>query len=148
MTASVRDAEARAIAELIEMHLNGPDEWNPEHWDYAESLARTALPWVRRDGRTIERDHKPKASKTKRDHAALVRARPLVEMRSGGFCEASTDVCEINAVHVHHKAGRQGARAHELGNLLHVCDACHRWIHANPERSYAEGWLVKRLGAA
>ena len=68
-------------------------------------------------------------------------SRDAVLTRSGGRCEAATPVCMCRAVHVHHLAGRS---SHAPSNLLHVCSACHAFIHANPSISYQHGWLRRR----
>ena len=33
-------------------------------------------------------------------------------------------------------------RAFGLDNLVLLCRECHSHVHANPEESYEEGWLV------
>ncbi|HET6915759.1 MAG TPA: HNH endonuclease signature motif containing protein [Acidimicrobiales bacterium] len=66
--------------------------------------------------------------------------RRQVKARSRGFCEA----CGVyGAAHVHHRKLRSQGGRHELPNLLHVHHYCHTEIHANPERSYALGLLVR-----
>jgi hypothetical protein len=47
-----RDAEADAIRVLVELHLEGPDEWLPEHYDTAEVAARRVAEWLGRAGRS------------------------------------------------------------------------------------------------
>jgi hypothetical protein len=32
---------------------------------------------------------------------------------------------------------------HAVENVVRLHDSCHRWVHANPERSYRLGWLVR-----
>lgn len=62
--------------------------------------------------------------------------------RSGGGCEVQfVPVCTGRAEHLHHR--KISGREHLVSNLLHVCGACHRWIHAHPAASYEHGWLVK-----
>lgn len=33
-------------------------------------------------------------------------------------------------------------RASGLAGLILLCRECHSWVHANPQISYEEGWLV------
>lgn len=76
-------------------------------------------------------------------------ARKKVYDRSGGICERQSPVCPLEdhpAEHVHHKAGRQGYDPHHPDKLLHLCNAAHRWAHANPELAYQAGFMSKRLG--
>lgn len=53
MSATPRDAEARAIALLVDAHLNPPSEWAPEHHATAEAAAVIAAAWLARDGRAV-----------------------------------------------------------------------------------------------
>lgn len=80
-------------------------------------------------------------------------ARPLVVERSGGMCEAVvTEVCHGRAVHIHHRRYKSAGGDNSLENLLHVCLACHAWIHANKETARALGitpdWNEPRGGEA
>lgn len=69
-----------------------------------------------------------------------LRVRQAVAERSGFVCE----VCrEARAVHIHHRKLRSQGGRHEPANLLHLCNRCHRDVHANPERSYSLGFLVR-----
>lgn len=78
---------------------------------------------------------------------ALAAARPIVEARSGGRCEYDGDHCENRAVHVHHKLNGSSGHAHPRCNdpefLLHLCGRHHDQIHAEPEVSYSQGWLLR-----
>lgn len=78
------------------------------------------------------------------------RARAAVYERARGFCEARyhADGCSGLCQEVHHLAGRGGDDPHRLDNLLGVSSACHRDIHANPDRSYQLGLMVSRLADA
>lgn len=86
--------------------------------------------------------------------------REEVAARSGGLCEAMTGgqgcggPCGDHAWrcggegrhpanHLHHKLPRSHGGKHVAENLLHVCDGCHREIHAHPERSFRMGWLIR-----
>lgn len=150
MSASVRDREADAIATLVALcGPDGPDEWQPEHYAAAEAAAYVAAEWVRRDGRSTG---EPKAKAKRKpltrwsEPDELEQAKEIVRARSGGLCEASTEVCDRYAVHVHHKRGRVGKGAHDPNLLLDVCNACHTFLHANPELARQKGWMVSRLG--
>lgn len=49
------------------------------------------------------------------------------------------------ASELHHRAGRSGGRLLAFDTYAGLCRACHAFVHANPERSYAEGWLLRSL---
>ena len=67
-----------------------------------------------------------------------------VQKRSGGRCEAATPDCTHRAEHLHHRLMRSQGGPDRAANLLHVCAACHRFIHDNPAMSYETGWLLRR----
>lgn len=61
---------------------------------------------------------------------------PICEM--DGCCKPS----EI----IHHKKHREGKRIYDKRYFMALCggfEPCHKYIHANPEESYAKGWLIK-----
>lgn len=66
--------------------------------------------------------------------------RQQVWARSGGLCECG---CGQRAIHIHHRKLRSQGGRHELPNLLHLSGACHDRAHANPERAYDLGLLVR-----
>lgn len=77
------------------------------------------------------------------DRAALDAVTPALKDRSKGGCEARIPaVCTRRGVHRHHR--RRVRSDNRLVNLLYVCDACHRWIHANVRISREHGFLVRR----
>jgi hypothetical protein len=85
---------------------------------------------------------KPRGSKT-----AALRAYERVIERSGYVCEVNAPGCLGTARHVHHRRLRGQGGDNSMANLLNVCAAavdagCHAYIHAHPEESYANGWLV------
>jgi hypothetical protein len=49
--------------------------------------------------------------------------------RYGAFTPA------IESTQVHHSAGRDGLLLFDTRRFFAVCDDCHRWIHANPDRA-------------
>ena len=74
--------------------------------------------------------------------------KPICRERSQGVCEAPKIVsassdsvaimayatgveCAGHATHVHHRRYRTRGGTNALVNLLHVCEPCHSWIHAN-----------------
>ena len=94
-----------------------------------------------------------KLSKFDREFEAM---KPLVRERSGGYCEAlyvairflgesdpegaldalnHQDRCDGRAAHVHHRKYRSRRGSNSPDNLADVSNACHLWIHANPELS-------------
>lgn len=68
--------------------------------------------------------------------------RVSVRLRSGNRCEARVECNGDQAVLFHHRKRRPHITADTEAILLHLCDACHRWIHTNPAKSYALGLLV------
>lgn len=154
MTLTHRQAELlRAIAGLPD------DDWQPMDWavlSVAQQRAREEVAALdRADARRaadeaarVARGKPAKSKRGPRQPHALQKARKVVYERSGGDCEARSQVCVGAASHVHHIAGRKGPDAHAPENLLHVCQPCHTYLHANPEESYTAGWMRKRLGVA
>ena len=85
----------------------------------------------------------------RRRDAVYPSSRKQVYSRAEGMCEANAIwACERYGHQVHHIAGRGGRDPHRLENLLWVCSTCHDVIHAQPERSYERGWMVRRNGQA
>ena len=76
--------------------------------------------------------------------AARVSVRATVRARSRGLCEAGVPlVCGGSGEHFHHRKRRSQGGADDAVNLLHVCHACHGWIHEHPDASYAARLLVR-----
>lgn len=73
---------------------------------------------------------------TKRD--PMAGARPVVGERSGGMCERCG---AARASDVHHRKLRRFGD-HLAANLLHLCHACHMWVHANIAASQVAGWIL------
>lgn len=69
-----------------------------------------------------------------------------IERRSAGQCEARTSVCTQRARVIHHVLMKSHGGKGNRENGLHICTACHAWIHAHPRVSYLRGWLTR--GAA
>lgn len=67
--------------------------------------------------------------------------RNRVKQRSDGWCEVRALGCELRAVHVHHKKLRSQGGKDTVGNLLHVCAWCHRWVHEHPREARKRGWI-------
>lgn len=51
---------------------------------------------------------------------------------------------------LHHRQGRGGPNPHRAAAVILLCGSgttgCHGYVHANPAESYANGWMVRRLG--
>ena len=70
--------------------------------------------------------------------------REAVYERAQYMCEVmEPGTCEGVAGHVHHRRMRSQGGEHTLVNCVAVCPSCHRFIHANPSKSYSLGWLVR-----
>lgn len=63
--------------------------------------------------------------------------------RAGWRCEFERDGqrCEARAEECHHMRRRSQGGTDDLSNLLAVCLAHHRWIHANVAEAMALGFL-------
>lgn len=84
-----------------------------------------------------------KAEKTPRSKG---RARPDEPLAT--WCEvARADVCTGRAEVRHHKLRRSQGGSDERTNTVDCCSRCHEWIHANPSKAYAWGWLEHRRPA-
>ena len=72
------------------------------------------------------------------------KARKQALERDEGVCRR----CLRPAEHVHHRVlkGMGGTSDPEiafgLANLVSLCSECHADIHAHPQKSYEEGWIV------
>lgn len=83
--------------------------------------------------------------------AEYAAVRPLVLQRNQGMCERCN---ERPSLVVHHRGGRVGKNANRWENLAALCafdgqrDGCHEWIHAHPEQSYRDGWLLHKWEVA
>lgn len=51
-------------------------------------------------------------------------------------------ICGKSAQHTHHRKRRSQGGTDEPANLMRVCLECHDWIHNNPAKAFAKGWLV------
>jgi hypothetical protein len=106
-------------------------------------MKRTALP----PRRTPIKRGKPIArSRIKRKpapHGFPERTRMAVRRRSGGRCEAGASPCVGTASHFHHRKLRR-SKDHSESNCLHVCSACHEFMHRNPLLARVMGWIVSQ----
>ncbi|GAB3376412.1 hypothetical protein GCM10027360_53320 [Amycolatopsis echigonensis] len=99
------------------------------------ALARTS-PLRARSGKTKAEARSEWSVRTGRD---------VVYARSGGTCEVRVlGVCEGLAAEWQHRKARAQGGEWNPANGLHVCSACHRWIHHNPAEATAAGWTVPR----
>lgn len=79
------------------------------------------------------------------------KTRHTILTRDGYSC-LRCGVTILNRVHsVHHRKGRHCPNPNSPSNLVTLCGSgttgCHGLVHAHPEQSYTEGWMVRRLGA-
>lgn len=73
------------------------------------------------------------------------KVRALVVDRSRGLCQAGIrGVCTVRGEHVHHVLLRSQGGPDEDWNLIHVCNACHGWIHAHPAEAVRLGLIRQR----
>lgn len=110
--------------------------WEPrKHLKPRKPLKRTPL---KRSQKPIKRAPVKRKTQT---NGKLVKSRKEVSARSGGQCEARLDICTGQAQAVHHVLRRSQGGGHEPENLLHLCNACHGWVHANPAKAVEKGLL-------
>lgn len=84
----------------------------------------------------------PQQQRRARWETEFRKAKARVRVRSGGRCEYSGAPCTNAAAETHHRLDRSHPRTNEPEFLLDLCSAHHRTVHAYPEISYAEGWLL------
>jgi 5-methylcytosine-specific restriction endonuclease McrA len=78
----------------------------------------------------------------KRDAVYATRRREVFE-RGNGVCEH----CGNGVMgSVHHIEGRLGPDPHRLGNLIGLCEPCHRRAHGEPVWARSVGLMRTRLG--
>jgi hypothetical protein len=73
-----------------------------------------------------------------KDHASFKRARLTVLKNAKGKCDA----CGVHANVVHHIDGSK--KNHKIGNLVALCDKCHRAVHKE-EIETVNGRTVKAV---
>lgn len=61
------------------------------------------------------------------------------------FLDGRCDVCNQNpAADIHHRRRRsQGGGLTNPMNCVRICQACHDWVHRNPEKAHDAGWLLR-----
>lgn len=105
-------------------------------------MKRSATPMKRSP---MKRTKSPRQSRPKRQKRSPNEFPDDVKLaarrRSGGRCEARSNVCDGTAAHFHHRKLRRH-KDQRLVNCLHVCGSCHRHIHDQVGVSYLLGWLV------
>lgn len=68
-------------------------------------------------------------------------ARPDEPLAS--YCQVGrAGVCTGRAEHRHHILLRRQGGTDEAANTIDACGQCHAFIHANPSKAYAHGWLA------
>src|SRR4051812_40999772 len=55
-------------------------------------------------------------------------------------CEAGR--CHATATELHHRRGRNGTLLTDARFFMSLCPAHHAWIHRNPAKARAKGWLA------
>lgn len=101
------------------------------------------MDWYREEFRQAKPKRKKDApTRSATEVFAESRGRRLVYARSTGLCEAAADGCEVRAREWQHRKNRSQRGTWAPSNGLHVCRACHRWIHANPTAARGLGWMV------
>lgn len=83
------------------------------------------------------------------------RTRAAVLRRDGESCLRCGVHISVRGYSLHHRKGRHVLpglpEAHCAENLVTLCGSgttgCHGWVHAHPEESYEQGWMIRRGGA-
>jgi hypothetical protein len=71
------------------------------------------------------------------------RSRQAVAKRDRGICI----ICGMNGTDLHHRQRRRTG-GHGVENLIRLCRTDHDTVHANPEESRRNGWIVSAHGDA
>lgn len=83
------------------------------------------------------------------------RVRSAVLRRDGDSCLRCGVHISVRGYSLHHRKGRHALPGlpdpHCAENLVTLCGSgttgCHGWVHAHPEESYEQGWMIRRGGA-
>lgn len=70
----------------------------------------------------------------------------LVKRRSRDDCEIRVSPqCNGDGEQLHHRKMRSQGGPDLVVNLVHVCNACHRWVHRHVSAAYSRGYLVRSV---
>lgn len=93
-------------------------------------------------GAPLARPRAPRFGKSNRKREADNAFRDLRKValnRSGGWCE----VCDQERpLDVHHRLKRSGINRERVSNYIAACRPCHDEIHAKPQWSRVNGWIL------
>lgn len=81
----------------------------------------------------------------KRDNEFTAKIKAAASARAGGQCEWRGPVCTNSSFVHHHILGRGQGGPGTLENCAHICDACHKFAHANRRLAFEKGWIVRGL---
>ncbi len=110
-----------------------------------KGLKRTPLKPSKGNLGASRRRLSPFSTKRRKYQAEFHAASEAVRYRSGAMCEARIEnVCTVRAIHVHHRLMRSSGGGNQVANLLHLCRACHEFIHAHPEWSRERGFILRK----
>lgn len=108
-------------------------------------LEHRMVPLLRKVELTRTGGLSPLSAKKWRELYEYRKVRRWVAGRSGHLCEVQvSDVCDVTGSQAHHLLPRSAGGDDTPGNLLWLCAACHRYIHAHPAWSYSTGLLQRR----
>jgi hypothetical protein len=85
----------------------------------------------------------PKPERVKRAKGRARPSEPLAMWCQIGVLERCTGRAQVR----HHRLPRSQGGTDDPSNLLDICDAEHRWLHAHPAVAYERGWLLHREDA-
>jgi 5-methylcytosine-specific restriction endonuclease McrA len=75
------------------------------------------------------------------------KVRKIIADRSEGYCERTFPEgwrCWQPASEIHHLLPTARGGQGEAENLIHLCPACHRWIHDHPTSAESQRLLLRK----
>ncbi len=106
--------------------------------------------WLNRESagpkpkKPLKRTRVARVSKRRRRDGAVYSARRKEFLEANPICQVvipGTDICEMRAKEVHHRAGRTGTNYLNENTWMAICPACHRWVHEHPGQARLLGFM-------
>ena len=130
------------------MSVEEAAEWRRRSVEKYRATVRTTEKATRATRKRV-RALTPQQERKRAEDAEYRRQRELRLVRARGRCEFGVKAagfvlrCTVSAPETHHIKQRSTQVDHDVENLRALCATHHRFIHANPNWSEENGWIVR-----